>query len=106
MRRPFLAYGLNAIILAFVRKSVDLYSLFVRINALFAHLFIGINVSFAHLFIKDSVLIRFIQYRQARGCASLFVVISIKFLRGLHPGKGESTVVGEVHFTSLFPLSF
>lgn len=95
MRRPFLAYGLNAIILAFVRKSVDLYSLFVRIN-----------VSFAHLFIKDSVLIRFIQYRQARGCASLFVVISIKFLRGLHPGKGESTVVGEVHFTSLFPLSF
>ena len=58
MRRPFLAYGLNAIILAFVRKSVDLYSLFVRINVLFAHLFIGINVSFAHLFIKDSVLIR------------------------------------------------
>lgn len=106
MRRPFGAYGLNAIILTFVRKSVDLYNLFVRINVLFAHLFVGINVSFAHLFIKNSVLIIFIQYRQARGCASLFVVISIKFLRGLHPGKGESTVVGEVHFTSLFPLSF
>lgn len=69
MRRPFLAYGLSAIILAFVRKSVS-----------FAHLFVGINVSFAHLFIKNSVLIIFIQYRQARGCASLFVVISIRLL--------------------------
>ena len=85
MRRPFLAYGLNAIILAFVRKSVDLYSLFVRINASFAHLFVGINVSFAHLFIKNSVLIRFIQYRQARGCASPFCRNINKTLNGLHP---------------------
>lgn len=77
MRRPFLAYGLNAIILTFVRKSVELYRLFVRKS-----------VSFAHLFIKNSVLIRFIQYRQARGCASPFVVISIRLLMDYTLYKG------------------
>lgn len=85
MRRPFLAYGLSAIILSFVRKSVELYRLFVRKSVSFAHLFVGINVSFAHLFIKNSVLIRFIQYRQARGCASPFCRNINQTLNGVHP---------------------
>lgn len=54
MRRPFLAYGLNAIILTFVRKSVELYRLFVRKSVDLCVLFIRKSVTHEKIFVQIS----------------------------------------------------
>lgn len=54
MRRPFLAYGLSAIILAFVRKSVELYRLFVRKSVDLCVLFIRKSVTHEKVFVQGS----------------------------------------------------